>query len=184
MWTFWLYDYTYKDESGIYYIRYQITNGLGATSTVASYKAKVDTTQATASITAKKTGTNTVVNSGTWSDKGLDFTITETSCGGSGCTIKYCKDTNNTCSPSTTVASGTAITAYNTTTGTYYIRYQISSSSSTSEVASYQAKVDTTAPTVSIAAKKSGTSTAVTSGTWSDTGLEFNLTQSACGTSG
>ena len=175
----------YNTLTGTYYIRYYIKGGSGISSAVASYTAKVDTTKPTVSITAKKKTAGTAVATNTWSDDGLNFTLTKGTTGSSGYTIYYCKDTANTCVPTTKATSGTAITDYNTLTGTYYIRYYIKTGAgNSSAVASYTAKIDTVIPTVSITAKKKTAGTAVSSGAWSNEGLNFTLTAGTTGASG
>lgn len=109
----------------------------------------IDKVTPTVTLTAKKKTSGTTVASGVWSDEGLNFTLTAGTVGYSGATIYYCKDTANTCTPNTKATSGTAITSYNSTTGTYYIRYKIVSGAGlSSAVASYTAKVDTSNPTI------------------------------------
>ena len=111
----------------------------------------------TVTISAKKKTSGTVISSNTWSNEGLNFTLTAGTTGVSGYTIYYCKDTANTCSPSTSVSSGSSITSHNTTEGEFYIRYKIVSGAGlSSQVGSYHAKVDVTVPTCSISANKTG----------------------------
>ena len=176
---------SYASTQGTYYFRYKITNGAGVSTSVASYTAKVDTVAPTMSITAKQKTSGTAITSGSWSTQGLDITLTAANTGSSGYTIYYCQDTANTCTPSTKATSGTAITTYNTTEGTYYIRYKIVNGMGIeSAVGSYTAKVDTVNPTVTLTAKKKSAGTAVASGTWSSEGLNFTLTAGNTGKSG
>ena len=140
---------SYNTTTGTYYIRYTIISGAGLSSPVASFKAKVDTTTPTVTLTAKKKTAGTTVNTDTWSNQELNFVLTKGSVGPSGATIYYCKDTANTCNPTTVATSGSTITSYNTTTGTYYIRYKITSVAGlSSPVANFKAKVDTSVPTI------------------------------------
>ena len=112
---------------------------------------RVDTTTPSVGISAVKAGTNVTVKSGSWSNVGLNFILTAGPTGVSGATIKYCKDTNNKCTPNISVESGKAITAYNTTNGTYYIRYQITTGAGkSSAIGSYTAKVDTELPVINV----------------------------------
>ena len=80
----------------------------------------------------------------------------------------------NTCTPSTSIARGTSLTSYNTTTGTYYIRYKITNGAGvSSSVGSYTAKVDTTTPTITMASSSSytyGTSTTIATATYGGMG--------------
>ncbi len=100
--------------------------------------------QAFVTIEATKKTSGTTVATDTWSNEGLNFTLSAPA----GATIYYCKDTANTCSPGTTATSGNTITSYNTTTGTYYIRYKTVSNGVSSAIKTYIAKVDTTSPDV------------------------------------
>ncbi len=104
---------------------------------------------ANVNLIAKKKTANTAVASGTYSNEGLNFTFTTDA---ATSTIYYCKDTTNTCTPSTIATSGTAVTAYNTiTSGTYYIRYKVTNGSGlSSSVYSYTAVFDVTAPVIKL----------------------------------
>ena len=109
----------------------------------------VDTSTPSLTISAVKSTSGTAVSSGSWSNETLKYAITSTGTNPSGVTIKYCVDTNNTCTPSTTIASGTTFSLNNT--GTYYVRYQgTTGAGKTNSVASYKAMVDTVRPTVSM----------------------------------
>ena len=99
-------------------------------------------------MSAVKSTSGSAVSTGTWSNETLKYTITSTGTHSSGVTIKYCVDTKNTCTPSTTIVSGKAFNLSNT--GTYYVRYQgTTGAGKTNSIASYKAMVDTVAPTVS-----------------------------------
>ncbi len=112
----------------------------------------IDTSNPTVSIKVTKKGTNTEVTSGSWSTKELEFTLTSANVGISGATIYYCVDENNTCSPTTRADSGVKVTATSNKVGKYYIRYKITNAAGTSSsVASFNAKVDTTTPKCTIA---------------------------------
>ncbi|MBO5375854.1 MAG: InlB B-repeat-containing protein, partial [Bacilli bacterium] len=101
----------------------------------------------TITVTEKTNGAE--VESNVWVDDNLNFKLVSSKVGASGATIYYCKDTNNTCNPTTEVASGTMVTALNTTEGIYYIRYKVVSGAGTSsEISSFTAKVDKTKPTI------------------------------------
>ena len=65
---------------------------------------------------ATKKGTTTTVASNTWSTSTLEYTFTSHDVGASGATIYYCKDTANTCNPTTVATSGVKVTALNTFT--------------------------------------------------------------------
>ncbi len=97
----------------------------------------------------KKISDLLIVSSDEWSTQGLNFTFRQTNTNASGATIRYCKDTTNTCTPSLRATSGTKITTYNTEAGIYYIRYNIVSGvGKKSETYSYTAKVAETVLTV------------------------------------
>lgn len=148
---------------GHFYIRYQITSGAGKSSNVFSHIANVDTVTPSVDILAYKAGVGTTVSSGTWSNTGLNFKFQNVKCGASTCTIKYCGDRNNTCTPNTSVSvsnAGNAITTWNGLTGTYYVRYTISSQAQTTSTDVYTARVDTDNPTYSIS--KSGSTVTAT----------------------
>ena len=100
-------------------------------------------------ITAIEKTNGAEVESNVWVDDNLNFKLVSSKVGASGATIYYCKDTNNTCNPTTEVGTGVTITAFNTTEGIYYIRYKVVSGAGTSsEISSYTAKVDKTKPTI------------------------------------
>jgi len=150
---------SYNVLNGSYYIRYKAVSGAGVSSGVSSYTAKVDSGVPTIEITAKKKTAGTVISSGTWSNQGLNFVFTLDDVGSSGATMYYCKDTANTCSPTTKATSGTSITSYNTLTGTYYIRYYVKGGNGkSSDVASFKARVDTTDPVITQTASKTAIS--------------------------
>ena len=123
-------------------------SGLVSDSKIASIT-NIDKVKPTVTITAKKKTSGTVVATNSWSTEGLNFILTSGNVGISGATIYYCQDRNNTCNPTTTVATGTTITALNTIEDTYYVRYKVVSGAGTnSDIGSYTAKVDIKKPTV------------------------------------
>ena len=127
---------------------------------------KVDTVTPTVTLAVTKSSSGASVSSGSWSNQGLKFTLTKSAVGSSGSTIKYCKDTTNTCTPSYVATSGTAITDYTSATGTYYFRYQaVGGNGKSSSISTYTAKVDTsspTAPTITNSSKGNWTNNDVT----------------------
>lgn len=121
---------------------------------------------------ATKKETATTVNSGVWSNIGLDFTFSALNDDTNTAKIYYCKDTSNTCEPNIEVTSDTLVTDYEDTNGTYYIRYKLVYGDNISTtVQSYQAKVDQIVPNTS---DVTGT---VTYGTDTAT-LKFDITGS------
>lgn len=94
-------------------------------------------------ITALKANSGTTVLTNTISNEGLNFKFSAINARGSY-TIKYCKDTINSCNPNLTATPDATITSYNTDTGIYYIRYKIESNGSSSAVKTYTANVVTT----------------------------------------
>ena len=185
-------------KNGTYYVYMRAVNNAGVTGNIsAAKKVMVDLTTPTVSITAKKVTAGTAVSSGSWSSEGLNFVLTKGTTGVSGYTIYYCQDTTNTCTPKETVASGTNITSYNTTTGKYYIRYLIKSGAGkTSTTGSYAAQIDNVAPTgtlkvVSFACSNATTfdncysgSGKKTSGTWTNSKVTFKFNSGTIGSSG
>lgn len=115
------------------------------------------------SIKATKESTTTTVDSGVWSNKGLDFTFSVLNDDTNTAKVYYCQDTNNTCEPNTEVSKDTLLKTYENVNGTYYVRYKLVYGDNIStSVQSYEAKVDTVVPsTSSVSASVSyGTSTA------------------------
>ena len=115
------------NNTGTYYIRYKIVSGVGRSSSVYTYKAKVDTTIPEVNLVAKKINSNTNVNNGSISDEPLKYVLISSNIGESGATIYYCQDLDNTCSPGTKITSNTELDLFNNVTGTYYIRYKVTS---------------------------------------------------------
>ena len=140
------------DSNGTKYIFYRAVSTSGVYSAVSNYNTiKIDNVAPSTTITGYKVGTSTTVASNTWSNAYLNFIFNSLTVGGSGGTIYYCTDTNNTCSPGTSIAKSTAITARNKTAGIYYMRYKVVNGAGvSSSVGSYTAKVDVTAPTFNI----------------------------------
>ena len=111
---------------------------------------KIDKVVPDVSVTVTRHDNNAQVATNTWVNSYLDYTFTAGTTGVSGYTIKYCQDTDNTCTPSTIATNGTKIN--NSTVGIYYIRYKIVSGAGLeSEVGSFTAKVDIIPPTCSLA---------------------------------
>ena len=139
---------------------------------------KVDTVTPTVTLAVTKSSAGTSVSSGSWSNQGLKFTLTKSAVGSSGSTIKYCKDTTNTCTPSYVATSGTAITDYTSTTGTYYFRYQaVGGNGKSSSISTYTAKVDTSSPTAP-------TITNSSKGNWTNSDVTTSLNSTDSGGSG
>ena len=184
--------------NGTYYVYMRAVNNAGVTGNIsAAKKVMVDLTTPTVSITAKKVTAGTAVSSGSWSSEGLNFVLTKGTTDVSGYTIYYCQDTTNTCTPKETVASGTNITSYNTTTGKYYVRYLIKSGAGkASTTGSYAAQIDNVAPTgtlrvISYACGNATTfdncysgSGKKTSGTWTNSKVTFKFNSGDIGSSG
>ena len=113
-----------------------------------------DNPNLTVNLLATKNGLNTKVESNVWSDTGLNYKLSLEE-DNSNYTIYYCKDTENTCNPNTSVANNAQITDYNGVTGEYYIRYKVVTKvGNSSEISSYHAKVDTAKPTVKVTGYK------------------------------
>ena len=130
------------------YIYARLTDGVNTSDETTYTETKIDTSTPNLTMSAVKSTSGSAVSTGTWSNETLKYTITSTGTHSSGVTIKYCVDTKNTCTPSTTIVSGKAFNLSNT--GTYYVRYQgTTGAGKTNSIASYKAMVDTVAPTVS-----------------------------------
>ena len=97
---------------------------------------------------ATKDGTNAVVESNVWSDKGLNYKLSLEE-DNNNYTIYYCKDTENTCNPTFPTTNNMLIRSYVNEVGEYYIRYKVvTKAGNSSEVGSYHAKVDTASPLI------------------------------------
>ncbi len=165
----------YNATNGEYYIRYRIVSGAGKESAIGSYHAKVDANAPTVTITATKKTSGATVASNTWSDDYLNYKFSQSNVGGSGATIYFCKDDNNTCTPSTIAANNAIITNYNTISGEYYIRYKIVNGvGKESTIGSYHAKVDVSNPTCEITTSGSGTTVTLTVNGNSSSGIASN----------
>ena len=150
---------------GVYYIRYYIENKAGTKTTVASYTAKVDISTPTCTITSSNTN---------WTNQNVTLTITGQNTGAS--TIdSYSWDGGTT--------FNTTRTKTVTTNGTYTAK--VKNSAGTIGTCSLAVNnIDKSNPTVSLAVYKTGTTTAVSSGTWSDKKLDIKLTSASVGLSG
>ena len=145
-----------NDVNQTYYLRYKIVSNAGISSSVYSYRAKVDSVTPTVTMSATRKDNSSAVSSGTWVNTGLNFKLTTSTVGISGAKIYYCKDTNNTCNPTTEINSGSSITSYNgLVNNVYYVRYKIVSNSGLSSSGSYTAKTDTTDPSCYLTANNS-----------------------------
>ncbi len=141
---------------------------------------ELDTRVPIANVASYKKGTNEEIAEVNWSSVGRDYMFT-TTC--TNCTIEYCKDTNDTCTPNITY-NGSRITTYNTITTDYYIRYKITNNLGLSSEGSYHAKFDLVTPSVSVTVKKTTSGTLLTSGTWSDEKVTFRFSENTGGVSG
>ena len=126
--------------TGIYYIRYKVTNAAGTQSGVSTYKAKVDVTTPTCTISASKTG---------WTNQDITLTITGNTTGAS--TIASYSWDGSTFNSTTTKTVGA--------NGTYTAK--VKNGAGTVGTCSYAvSNIDKTPPTCSLKAegtKKSGT---------------------------
>ena len=151
----------------------KVKNQAGTVGTCTYNVTNIDKSTPTVSIRANKKGTSTQVNSGSWSDKDLDFILTSANVGISGATITYCIDNNNSCTPAVQTSSGTNNTAVNNRQGIFYIRYRISNPAGTvSSIQSYTAKVDTGVPTCTIASSNTN---------WTSSDIKLTITGSNAG---
>lgn len=140
----------YEDK---FYIRYQITNGVGKSSSIKTYTAKVDTVTPKTELFAYQAGTdgNVHIKSDTWYSKGLSFNFdkTKTTSGPSNYTIYYCFDRGKNgdngyeCvpGPNTHKYGNKSIVDLNDLDGIYFVRYKIISGAGKSSTGVYTAKI-------------------------------------------
>ena len=162
-------------------------------------KINIDTIKPSVTLKAFQTGTTTEVKSNTWINKYLEFMFGDVTSGPSGATIYYCiddssstEDNATTCDP--TGSSGQIgganqaipVELTNTKEGQYVINYvAVSATGYTSDVNTFVAKVDVTAPTLNVRPSvintekaydivSTNTSTVFTSTDWVIDGYNFD----------
>lgn len=163
--------YTVSGLPGYYLVG--VTNSAtGKTKFSDEYEVLVDkTTPPAPTITATKTTAGTTVSAGTWSNQGLKFKFeSDVSYNASGVpSIKYCvTSTLNGCTPNKDATNGATVDTAVNETGNYYVyAVAVSGAGLTSKTTSYTAKVDTTAPTISIGSNPSTS--------WTNTNKSFTV---------
>ena len=122
-------------------INMRATNGAGLIGISTAVPVTLDTTAPTT--TASASG----YTFGTWTTASVSVTLTCSDGSGSGCSsIKYCTDTVNSCTPTTTYSSPVAISSQ----GTNYIRYvTLDNVGNTETTKSSQVKIDSVKPSSS-----------------------------------
>ena len=162
-------------------------------------KINIDTIKPSVTLKAFQTGTTTEVKSNTWINKYLEFMFGDVTSGPSGATIYYCIDDSSstddnatTCDP--TGSSGQIgganqaipVELTNTKEGQYVINYvAVSATGYTSDINTFVAKVDVTAPTLNVRPSvintekaydivSTNTSTVFTSTDWVIDGYNFD----------
>ena len=152
------------DNTGTFYVRYKIQNPAGTSTAVASYTGKVDITTPTCTIASSNTS---------WTNQNVTLTITGQNTGAS---------TIDSYSWDGTTYNGTrtkTVTANGTFTG------RVKNSAGTVGTCTITVgNIDKSNPTVTIATYKTGTTTGVSSGTWSDKKLDVKFTSGSVGISG
>ena len=165
-----------ESKDGISYIRYYIENKSGLKSKVKSFKLKIDKEVPQVELKVTNSKNEEIENINDWQEDNLSYKFIDISKGISKRTIKYCKDLNNTCIPNMEITNDKLINIFNKEEGIYYIRYRIESESMlSSEILSYEAKIDKAPGEVNLIAKNSDGM--VENDTWTSKGLtfEFNL---------
>ena len=161
-------------------------------------KINIDTIKPSVTLKAFQTGTTTEVESNTWINKYLEFMFGDVTSGPSGATIYYCIDDSSTDDNATTCdptgSSGQIgganqaipVELTNTKEGQYVINYvAVSATGYTSDVNTFVAKVDVTAPTLNVRPSvintekaydivSTNTSTVFTSTDWVIDGYNFD----------
>ena len=162
-------------------------------------KINIDTIKPSVTLKAFQTGTTTEVESNTWINKYLEFMFGDVTSGPSGATIYYCIDDSSstddnatTCDPTGTSGQigganqAIPVELTNTKEGQYVINYvAVSATGYTSDVNTFVAKVDVTAPTLNVRPSvintekaydivSTNTSTVFTSTDWVIDGYNFD----------
>ena len=102
----------------------------------------IDRNIPTVTMVAKGAESGNVLESGIEIYEGVVYKFTSGNVGVSGATIYYCYDTNNTCNPNVEAISGSDITDYVDTEGSYYMRYRVVSGAGiSSNIASFNITV-------------------------------------------
>ena len=163
-------------NNGISYIRYYIENKSGLKSSIKSFKLKIDKEVPKVDLKVTNSKDEEIEKIDSWQDDNLSYKFVDVSKSISKRTIKYCKDLNNTCVPNMEVSSNRLINIFNQEEGIYYIRYRIDNESMlSSEIFSYEAKIDKEPGKINLVAKND--EGIIESDTWTNKGLifEFNL---------
>lgn len=156
-------------DNGIYYIRYKIISRSNIPSSIYSRIIKID--KSVPEVDLKVYKNETLIEDNNWKDSGLSYMFIDNTHGLSMTSIYYCKDLDNTCIPNIKVDSNMLIDLFKALDGQYYIRYMISNeSNSTSDIYSYESKVDINPSNVTIKNSKE-----VSNGSWTNTGLTYSF---------
>ncbi|MCX6777019.1 MAG: right-handed parallel beta-helix repeat-containing protein, partial [Candidatus Micrarchaeota archaeon] len=148
--------WTYSQDYSVLKWAVQCCNSTNSCNMTANRTLRIDTTPPVTTATAKKNDSSTYTFN-TWTNSTyVNVTLICDDTGGSGCsTTKYCNDTTNTCTPSTTYSSPVRIT----TQGTSYIRYNSTDSAGNIEAIKNQTiMIDSTAPVTTATAVKNDSS--------------------------
>ena len=136
---------------------YAYPNTAGIDSDIASHHSRVGTVDV--DIDVFRTDNGKRVASNTWVNSTVKFKLTTKN---SSSTLKYCVDQGNTCSPKSTVTSGTFVSLTNTlyTNKKLHIRYNADGGT----VHSFVVGVDLVAPSIKLSAYKLSTSSNTATG--------------------
>ena len=122
-------------------------NGLLIESPPKNIRIPIDKELPIPKVTVTKSDSGQIVNNYSWSNVGLNYSLSsETTINGSK-TYYYCMDKVNTCDPNIPAEENQLITDYNTIVSNYYFRYKVvKESGSYSETKSYPTRFDITPP--------------------------------------
>ena len=139
-------------ENGKHYIFYRAINVNRDISSVSNYNTLlIDSVTPSVTLSAYHRGNGQKIESDQWTNAGLRFEFGDLTAGPSGATIYYCISDSTSCIPSKVASPNQAVTdsALDNKTGVYKFIYQVSSNAGLdSEIFTYIAKIDTTAPTM------------------------------------
>ena len=139
-------------ENGKHYIFYRAINVNRDISSVSNYNTLlIDSVTPSVTLSAYHRGNGQKIESDQWTNAGLRFEFGDLTAGPSGATIYYCISDSTSCIPSKVASPNQAVTdsALDNKTGVYKFIYQVSSNAGLdSEIFTFIAKIDTTAPTM------------------------------------
>ena len=185
-------------ENGKHYIFYRAINVNRDISSVSNYNTLlIDSVTPSVTLSAYHRGNGQKIESDQWTNAGLRFEFGDLTAGPSGATIYYCISDSTSCIPSKVASPNQAVTdsALDNKTGVYKFIYQVSSNAGLdSEIFTFIAKIDTTAPTMkgvikslkdsSTLATLTNSSTSYDDSSWKNYGYTIDLSGTTDGESG